>query len=508
MKKSCAAGCAVGTVLFLAAPHADAADRALSLEALKDKIKGGWAGQTIGCTFGGPTEFRWRGTFIQDYQPVAWNREALGWYYANAPGLYDDVYMDLTFVEVFEKEGADAPAASFAQAFAHAEYSLWHANQAARYNILRGLAPPASGHWLDNPHADDIDFQIESDFAGLMCPGLPNAAAAVCDKIGHIMNYGDGWYGGVFVALMYSLAFIRDNPEAIAREALLVIPEASPFHRTMADVLRWHNQYPNDWKQAWFEVQRKWSGDVGCPEGVFNTFNIDTTANAAWVLIGLLYGEKDFGRTVSIATRCGDDSDCNPSTAGGILGTMLGYSRIPAYWKQGLAEVEPMDFKYTTTSLNDVYGMGFKHALETVRRNGGRVDGQTVFIPEQKVQPVPLEIGFEGHFPAARKSLNLRFGDAASFEFEGIGFVVSGNAVKKGKDDVVLKADLLIDGKSVEVSELPTRSTIRKATPFWRYRLQEGKHAVTVRILNPTDKAEIMLGDLVVYGSKPAAVTH
>ena len=29
---------------------------------LFDKIKGGWAGQTIGCTYGGPTEFRYPGT--------------------------------------------------------------------------------------------------------------------------------------------------------------------------------------------------------------------------------------------------------------------------------------------------------------------------------------------------------------------------------------------------------------------------------------------------------------
>ena len=43
----------------------------------------------------------------------------------------------------------------------------------ARYNLLRGLAPPASGHWHNNPDADDIDFQIEADFIGLMSPGLP-----------------------------------------------------------------------------------------------------------------------------------------------------------------------------------------------------------------------------------------------------------------------------------------------------------------------------------------------
>lgn len=55
-----------------------------------------------------------------------------------------DVYMDLTFLEVMQKEGINAPAESFAKAFANADYKLWHANQAARYNILHGIMPPAS----------------------------------------------------------------------------------------------------------------------------------------------------------------------------------------------------------------------------------------------------------------------------------------------------------------------------------------------------------------------------
>lgn len=61
--------------------------------------------------------------------------------------MYDDVYMDLTFLEVMQEEGINAPAESFAKAFANADYKLWHANQAARYNILHGIMPPASGHW-------------------------------------------------------------------------------------------------------------------------------------------------------------------------------------------------------------------------------------------------------------------------------------------------------------------------------------------------------------------------
>ena len=168
----------------------------LTKEQLQNKIKGGWAGQTIGVTFGGPYEFRFNGTFIGDYQSLLWYDGYLKKTMVNNPGLYDDLYMDLTFVDVFEKYGINAPVDSFANAFAHADYMLWHANQAARYNILNGIAAPASGHWKNNPHADCIDYQIESDFAGLMSPGMPNTASAISDKIGHIMNYGDGWYGG------------------------------------------------------------------------------------------------------------------------------------------------------------------------------------------------------------------------------------------------------------------------------------------------------------------------
>jgi len=52
--------------------HAQQKIVSLTKEQLKDKIMGGWAGQTIGVTFGGPYEFRFQGTFIGDYQPLLW----------------------------------------------------------------------------------------------------------------------------------------------------------------------------------------------------------------------------------------------------------------------------------------------------------------------------------------------------------------------------------------------------------------------------------------------------
>ena len=250
---------------------------------LFDKIKGGWAGQTIGCTYGGPTEFRYPGTMIQDYIPINWPDGYIKWYYENEPGLYDDVYMDLTFVDVFDRLGLDAPVDSFAVAFANAGYVLWHANQAARYNILNGIMPPESGHWKHNPHADDIDYQIEADYAGLMSPGMPNTASEISDKIGHIMNYGDGWYGGVYVGAMYTLAFVSDDIEYIVTEALKTIPQQSLYYQCINDVIQWYRQYPDDWKQTWLECEKKYSEDKACPEGIFVPFNIDATINSAYI---------------------------------------------------------------------------------------------------------------------------------------------------------------------------------------------------------------------------------
>ncbi|MBQ2043315.1 MAG: ADP-ribosylglycohydrolase family protein, partial [Bacteroidaceae bacterium] len=113
----------------------------MSKEVLMDKIQGGWAGQVIGCTYGGPTEFRYNSRIIEDDVKLRWDNDLIKEYYEKWQGLYDDIYMDLTFVQVFEDKGLDAPIEDFANAFAHAGYPLWHANQSARYNIMNGIMP-------------------------------------------------------------------------------------------------------------------------------------------------------------------------------------------------------------------------------------------------------------------------------------------------------------------------------------------------------------------------------
>ncbi|MEO4794635.1 ADP-ribosylglycohydrolase family protein [Bacteroides uniformis] len=479
----------------------------LSKSVLLDKIKGAWAGQTIGCTYGGPTEFKFRGTMIQDYNPIRWDEGCIKNYCLNGPGLYDDIYMDLTFVEVFDRLGLDAPVDSFAMAFANAGYVLWHANQAARYNILQGIMPPASGHWLNNPHANDLDYQIEADYSGIMSPGMPNAASDISDKIGHIMNYGDGWYGGVYVGAMYSLAFVSDDIEFIVTEALKTIPEESLYFQVMKDVIGWYRQYPDDWKQTWFECERKYSEDIGCPDGVFVPYNIDATINSAYILIGLLYGKGDFFRTMDIATRCGQDSDCNPASAAGILGTMLGYSRIPEYWMKNLREAEDIDFAFTSSSLNKAYQMSYNHALQMIERNGGYVDDSTVTIVCQKPEPVRLEKAFEGMYPIMRKNLNRMVEKFDEFEFEGTGFVMRGS-VKSKDDDYVAYVSVYLDGELVEEAKLPANFTKRRQELCWRYQLPKGRHILTLKWNNPTTDATVHCGEVIVYSDTPIQLNH
>jgi hypothetical protein len=479
----------------------------LSKDVLKDKIKGAWAAQTIGVTFGAPIEFKYNSTMVQDNQKIHWSDSSLISEFKRKPGTYDDIYMDLTFMQVIQDHGIDASAQQYADAIGKATYKLWFANQSARYNIQNGLTPPQSGHWLNNPCADDIDFQIEADFAGLMSPGMVNSAIGICDKVGHIMNYGDGYYGGVYIASLYSHALVANSVndiKTIVREALKPIPAKSKFAQCINDVIQWHNESPKDWKSTWYKVNRKWSIDTGSPLGIFKPFNIDAKINAAWVVLGLLYGEGDFTKTFEITTRCGDDADCNPASAGGILAAIVGYNKIPDFWKQGIEKVDDIPFMGTSISLNQAYEISYQHAEKMIAANGGEIKGNDVVIKRQSPKEIPFEENFEGHYPV--DLVNVAAGkNEFTFEFDGIGFALVSppNLKDYGDKTYVFNAELYVDGKLVEKAKLPTAENTRRFTPFWKYQLPKGKHNVAVKILNPVDYAQPEFQYAIIYDDKP-----
>ncbi len=473
----------------------------MSKDLLRDKIKGGWAGKTIGCTYGGASEFKFTGCLIPEYVQFDWNDTIIKWWYDYGSWLYDDMYMNATFVAVCDSLGEDAPADAFAEAFANADYSLWHANQAARYNLLTGIKAPESGQWQHNFHANDIDFQIEADFIGLMAPGMINSAVNLCDRVGHIMNYGDGYYGGVFVASMYTLAFISDDIEFVVTEALKTIPAESGFHQCISDVLRFYKQYPDDWKQTWFEVEKRWEEHHFC--ATYEAYNIEAKINAAYIVIGLLYGQGDFTRTIDIATRCGQDSDCNPSNAAGILGAMFGYSQIPEQYLTALHYVEERDFDYTNISLEDLYDMSFHHALEMIEHYDGTVAEDSVTIAVQQPETIPLEVSFPGLFPTKviewRRVQKLT--EVKDLAFTGKGILINGNIV--GPDGYVAQVELIIDGQVAEQAKLPVNYRERRNELAYTFDIPNGKHTATLKWLNPRSDVKMNIGNIVIYGDDP-----
>lgn len=320
------------------------------------------------------------------------------------------------------------------------------------------------------------------------------------------MNYGDGWYGGVFVGAMYALAFVEDDILDIVEQALQTIPSKSKFHKCIADVINWYKEEPTDWKRTWTLYNEKYSEDVGCPELILAPGNIDATMNSAYVVMGLLFGNGDFGKTMEIATRCGQDSDCNPASAAGILATMMGYSRIPEKWMPNLREVEDRDFAYTTMSLNDVYRQCFDLALKNIERNGGKVGEQEVSIKVQKPKAVRLEQGFTGMTPKLLAEGVEQLGNPDSgtsvFEFEGIGITLYGN-ISCPDRTYEAQFEVNVDGKKDKVMKLCSDFHNRTADClYWNYNLKNGRHRVEFRLQNPREDVNIKAHRIIYYEKK------
>jgi hypothetical protein len=502
------------------AAGAEPSGRRMSRAVLEDKVRGGWAGQMIGVAFGAPTEFKSNGKILEG--DLKWTPDML----ANTIHQ-DDLYVEMTFAEVMDTVGLEATTEQYGDMFRDSKYSLWHANAGARRNLVRGIRAPMSGHPDFNVHANDIDFQIESDFIGLMCPGLPQASNHYADRVGRVMNYGDGLYGGMLFGAMYAAAFFETDPHRVVEQGLLAIPAQSGYARLVRDVLAWHAEDPTDWRRAWQRIQETWDRDDPCPDGAGAPFNIDARINGAYVVLGLLYGDGDFGKTLEISTRAGQDSDCNPSSAAGILGVMLGYDRIPEKWRAGIPALADAKFEFTRYSFNEIVRSTLARAEKVIVAAGGTVGPDEVVIPAQAPKAPPLEQWDPGP-PSARiehdqpawswkggwtaevlknawSSWTVRRaggpGDAATLAFEGTGVALVGTMGQDGG-----RADVFLDGaKAGEIDAwIPERT---HDNDYWHATgLANGRHEVRIVVradADPRSKGRLVQVErAVVFGAR------
>lgn len=375
------------TLALATAPPAPAAP--LTGREVRDKVAGGWLGAVVAGAWGFPTEFKYNGEIVPARRVPKWSVRFANRY--TFEGESDETYVEIPFLDTLRRVGPAANWHHWAAAFADTRFRLFFANLRARNNIRQGIPPPASGDPAYNPNAYDIDFQIESDFIGLVAPEQAGAAADLAWRMGHVVGHGDGVYGGVMVSAMHAEAFQAKSVREVVEAGRRAVPEGTTYREMIEDVLRWHRHHRRDWKASWRRLERRWNAHSPTAKRtrVDSEFNIDAKLNGAYILLGLLYGNGDFERTIRISMRAGQDSDCNPGNAASVLGTWLGRRNIPRRFRGGLAYGR--EFPATDYTLREAISVNNRLAAEVTEARGGNAGHGAWQIAPSPLEPVAFE---------------------------------------------------------------------------------------------------------------------
>ncbi|MCX8037521.1 MAG: ADP-ribosylglycohydrolase family protein [Candidatus Sumerlaeia bacterium] len=489
--------------------------RELTIQALRDKVEGGWAGQMIGVSYAAKTEFRYKQQIIEgtweEWKPDMVSRAL----------TQDDIYGDMGFMKTLDDKGLCATTEDFGVALRDSTYHLAHANLAARRALRRGVPATESGLPVHNVHANDIDFQIDADFVGMVSPGMPQFSNDLSYRAGRVVNYGEGVYGGMFIAGCYAAAFFEKDARKVVECGLACLPAQSPYAKLISDVLLWSKQHPDDWRKVWELIQEKWDKDDPCPEGALLPFNIDARINGSYVALGLLYGKDDFGKTIEVATRCGQDSDSNSASAGGIWGVMYGYGNIPDMYKSGIPSIADKTFSQTQYTFRSIVDSTVKHATHAICQNGGKVAGNSLLVKVQSPTPAKLELWDPGK-PLARipesdarwqwkgawqtrdeRGMRIRMtaekGAEAQITFEGTGAIITGAFFTSGG-----LFEMYLDGRLDRVLDVFDNETRYRSWIWHKFDLKPGRHTLRLVVRGErypgSEGADVGICDLIVFG--------
>jgi hypothetical protein len=154
--------------------------------------------------------------------------------------------------------------------------------------------------------------------------------------------------------------------------------------------------------------------------------------------------------------------------------------------------------------------VGYKHALEMIKKNGGSGENEYVTIMYQTPKSVRFEKSFEGMVPVSRKWggwVGTVLKDSVVHDFDGNGIAVTGSYSEMNDmitfTNYVFKMEADLDGKKDTIS-LPYNFKKRRTEIFNKYQLPLGKHQLKLRLLNPDPIANVIINDVIVYSDKPA----
>lgn len=295
-----------------------------------EKIYAGWLAKIIGIRYGAPIEgdtyeqiknrYGELDDYIVDYRDFAAD---------------DDSNGPLFFLRALEdgRHGFDVKAQDVAEAllnYAPFEHGFFwwggygvSTEHTAYLNLRNGIPAPRSGSIEQNgaTAAEQIGGQIFIDTWGLVSPGNPDQAACFAKEAASVTHGGNGVYGGIFVAVCISWAFVEQDIYKIIEKGLSYIPKDCEYARAVRAVMAFYEQHPENWRDCYQYIYENFGYDKY--PGVCHII-----PNISVMILGLLYGEGDFGRTLSITNMCGWDTDCNVGNIATIMGVRNGLEGI------------------------------------------------------------------------------------------------------------------------------------------------------------------------------------
>lgn len=316
----------------------------LDFNTYKNRIYGCWLGKNIGGTLGAPFEGKRQINDVSFYtQNIDGN-----------PPPNDDLDLQLVWLNAVERFGRAIDAKILGEYWLFFIIPLWGEYGVAKTNLQRGLLPPLSGSF-NNSYGESNGCFIRSEIWACLAPGFPDIAAKYAFEDAIVDHHGEGVYSEIFCAALESAAFVERDRFRLIDIALSYIPEDCDIAKGVHCAVDCYRS-GKSWQEARETVLRTVPGcfgvqtytvdeieKIGLPVG---KAGYDAPSNIAIVIIGLLYGENDFGNSVCIANNCGEDTDCTCATLGALLGILNGGDSIPEKWSA------PIQDMITTCCIN------------------------------------------------------------------------------------------------------------------------------------------------------------
>ena len=291
----------------------------LDFNSYKDKVYACWLGKNMGGTVGAPYEGKRE---VLDIKGFATKKGEV------LPN--DDLDLQLVWLHAVKFEGPrNITAEVLGEYWLSFITGYWNEYGIARRNMEKGVMPPLCGD-LQNPWKHSNGAWIRTEVWATLAPAYTDLAVryAIEDaKVDH--GLGEGTYAAAFVAALESAAFAVSDFRKLIEIGLTKIPESSRVAQSVKLAVDCYDS-GKSWLEARNTIQKA-NADIG--DGWFQA-----PSNIGYVVIGLLYGEGDFKKSMLTALNCGDDTDCTAGTVGAIFGLMHGTKGIPKDWREHIGD--------------------------------------------------------------------------------------------------------------------------------------------------------------------------